>query len=467
MASEYTVQPGDTLSGIARKSGVDVHQLIKLNDIPNPQLIYPGQKLRLSHPAAQDASDASFSELMIRFVDAIGAPICNMKTKIGTAAGTFDFVTDMNGLIPAVSTQSPDEIVHVSVEKIGGGVKKVATLMPPVGLHQATIRSPKLKIESPLRIHQGGGDQLERAPLKLQPGEIKHDRNTAGNPVVNVGVECPNKDNLRLGANSQYREFIVSAANSYGLLPQALAAFCEAEAAKKPGPVREVPVVDKYGKPVLDKYGKPKTKAVHGKAVEWDPSIVNAIGAGGLTQFLVGTWIHQATLRGSYLSQKVGAEAEKRNIKTLSKTDILEMRLDPETSIHVAADYASQNLASLSKSGVNLATVADVDKMKLAYLAHHEGAAGAAAIINGTLSDERADKLLQSQFKRRNDDGKGKADAYRQKTGLQGADAYRKFLFDYIDAKISVDNFACDPSKFPASKPVSDIVAAIKLNSST
>jgi hypothetical protein len=45
---------------------------------------------------------------------------------------------------------------------------------------------------------------------------------------------------------------------------------------------------------------------------------------------------------------------------------------------------------------------------------------------------------------------------------LQGAAAYEKFLFGYIDTKISVDNFACAPSKFPASKPVADIVAAIR-----
>jgi len=462
MANEYIVQPGDTLSGIAHRNGMDVHQIIKLNNISNPQLIYPGQKLKLRNPSAQEVDDALFSELMIRFVDSIGAPICDMKAIIATATGTFSFVTDSEGLIPSVSTRSADETVHISVEKIGGGIKKVATLRPPVGLHQATIRSPKLTIGSPLRVHHGGGDQLESAPLKLQPGEVKHDRNTAGNPVINVGVECPNKDNLRLGANSRYREFIVSAANAYGLLPQGLAAFCEAEAAKKPGPVKEVSVLDKHGKPVLDKHGKAKTKTIRGKAVEWDPSVVNAIGAGGLTQFLVATWIHQAGLTGSYLSRKVAAEEEKRNISKLPKTDILAMRLDPETSINVAADYASQNLASLTKSGVDVAAVADVDKMKLAYLAHHEGAGGAAAIINDTLSDERAEKLLRAQFRTKHDDGKDKADAYYKKTGLQGAAAYKKFLFDYIDAKISVDNFACDPSKFSASKPVADIVAAIQ-----
>ena len=44
----------------------------------------------------------------------------------------------------------------------------------------------------------------------------------------------------------------------------------------------------------------------------------------------------------------------------------------------------------------------------------------------------------------------------------RGAAAYKNFLFDYIDAKFSVDNFACDPSEFSASKPVADIIVAIK-----
>jgi hypothetical protein len=459
--AEYTVKSGDTLSEIAVKNGTTVESLVRLNKIDDPKLIYPGQKIRLRDTRTDDA-EAFFSELWIRVSDANGLPISNLETTVVTDSGQHKYETDEHGSIPPVRTQKPAEKVHVYVAKLDGGKKKVAELTPPVGTHQATLRSPKVKIDVPLRPHEGGGDHHEAAPLPVPPGDIQHNRDVAGPPVINIGVECPNKDNLRLSANSRYRDFIVSAATSYGLLPQGLAAFCEAEAAKKPGPVKEVPVLDKHGKPVLDKNGKAKIRVIRGKAVEWDPSVVNAIGAGGLTQFLVGSWIHQANLKGSYLSQKVAAEAAKRNVKTLPQKDILAMRLDPETSIHVAADYASQNLASLTKSGANVAAVADVDKMKLAYLAHHEGAAGAAAIINGTLTDQRADKLLQSQFKTKYDDGKDKADAYRKKTGLKGADAYKKFLFDYIDAKISVHNFACDPSKFVVSKSVADIVATIK-----
>lgn len=43
----YTVQTGDTLSGIARRYGVSTQYLIRLNGISNPNLIYPGQMLKV------------------------------------------------------------------------------------------------------------------------------------------------------------------------------------------------------------------------------------------------------------------------------------------------------------------------------------------------------------------------------------------------------------------------------------
>ena len=43
----YTVQRGDTLSGIALKFGVTVRYLVNLNGIRNPNLIYAGQILKI------------------------------------------------------------------------------------------------------------------------------------------------------------------------------------------------------------------------------------------------------------------------------------------------------------------------------------------------------------------------------------------------------------------------------------
>lgn len=42
---QYTVQPGDTISSIAGKEGVDWEELAKLNDIPYPYNVTVGQVL--------------------------------------------------------------------------------------------------------------------------------------------------------------------------------------------------------------------------------------------------------------------------------------------------------------------------------------------------------------------------------------------------------------------------------------
>ena len=43
----YVVKPGDTLSAIAKRFGATVDKLAKDNNIKNPNLIYPNQKLRI------------------------------------------------------------------------------------------------------------------------------------------------------------------------------------------------------------------------------------------------------------------------------------------------------------------------------------------------------------------------------------------------------------------------------------
>jgi len=47
-ARYYTIQPGDTLSGIALKFGTTVSALQRLNGISNPNLIYAGNTIRIS-----------------------------------------------------------------------------------------------------------------------------------------------------------------------------------------------------------------------------------------------------------------------------------------------------------------------------------------------------------------------------------------------------------------------------------
>lgn len=41
----YIVKKGDTLFTIAKSFNVSVESIVKLNNLPNPELIYPGQRL--------------------------------------------------------------------------------------------------------------------------------------------------------------------------------------------------------------------------------------------------------------------------------------------------------------------------------------------------------------------------------------------------------------------------------------
>ena len=46
-AKTYTVKSGDTLSGIAQKTGVDSSRLVRLNPKLDPGTLTPGQKIKL------------------------------------------------------------------------------------------------------------------------------------------------------------------------------------------------------------------------------------------------------------------------------------------------------------------------------------------------------------------------------------------------------------------------------------
>ena len=57
----YTVRRGDTLSQIAKAYGVSVAHIVEINNIKNPNLIYPGQKLRMT-----ESSNTTINQLVER-----------------------------------------------------------------------------------------------------------------------------------------------------------------------------------------------------------------------------------------------------------------------------------------------------------------------------------------------------------------------------------------------------------------
>ena len=44
----YVVRPGDTVISIADRYGLELEDILNLNNLPNPNIIYPGQIIRLT-----------------------------------------------------------------------------------------------------------------------------------------------------------------------------------------------------------------------------------------------------------------------------------------------------------------------------------------------------------------------------------------------------------------------------------
>ncbi|MEX0326721.1 MAG: LysM peptidoglycan-binding domain-containing protein [Puniceicoccaceae bacterium] len=94
--SEYTVKPGDTLSGIARREGVSLDSLLAANGLSKSSVIYVGQVLMIpaSRPAEADASvevEHSGREVVV----ARGDTLSSIAARNGT---TVKALKALNGL---------------------------------------------------------------------------------------------------------------------------------------------------------------------------------------------------------------------------------------------------------------------------------------------------------------------------------------------------------------------------------
>jgi LysM repeat protein len=88
-AAGYIVQPGDTLTHIARRFGTTVEAIVAVNEIANPDLILIGQVL--------DIPSTSAAALSARSIYTRQTLASGLNMGVDTSNGRFDWVTDMNG----------------------------------------------------------------------------------------------------------------------------------------------------------------------------------------------------------------------------------------------------------------------------------------------------------------------------------------------------------------------------------
>ncbi|MYN04511.1 LysM peptidoglycan-binding domain-containing protein [Pseudoduganella sp. DS3] len=511
MNSTYIVKERDTLTKIAGKFGLTVPQLVAANGIKNPELIRKDQilvippKKQRPIPAlalAAQAEDQPEKTLSVQVKCAAGRPISNLKLAVELGCERIEYSTDSNGEIPTVAIGDATKEVQIFAEKSSGGWKKISTVAVSNEETTVTLRSPKTEVTSKTAIHEGPVQTTKTdKPAPTQPGTVEDKRSAQGNPVQVVALECPNKDNLRLDANFKYREIILAASKRSGICPQAIAAIMNAEAATI-RTVEKVPVIDRKTKTQkIGKDGKPKFITKDRSNGEWDANSASPnSSARGMTQFVDGSWIDQATISGTYLNaravkegwitettltQKIGKKVKTKSVKafrlangnlvtgsakrTLAQTlntreyfrdravakdsnlqSLMDLRFQPDFAIQTAVDYGVQNLAGLAERGIRTSHLSDAEKAKMIYLTHHLGLDDAIAFIKRRMTAARAEELLIAQLK---EDGAKKA---AEKLGGDYLAAHREWLQRYVDSRIQLNEKMCNAAAYVAPR---DLVA--------
>lgn len=85
MTGSYTVRYGDTLSGIANRYGTSTSTLASINGISNPNRIYPGQVLKLSGGSSTRSYTVRSGDTLSGIASRLGTSWTSLKTKNGLA----------------------------------------------------------------------------------------------------------------------------------------------------------------------------------------------------------------------------------------------------------------------------------------------------------------------------------------------------------------------------------------------
>ncbi len=479
------VRKGDSLSKIAKKYHCTVNELVKLNNIKNPSLIYQGQKIRLPPQKHTQVANVGVipdnqCELSFIFEDLIEKPIPDLKVKIVSAVGDiYDVITDGTGKISNYIVDNVSEL-KVMVSSATGKIKEVARFTPTIGKTEVRLSSPKVRVKGKSIALKGAPGTLDTDKKELNT--VTLGRDAQGNPRLDVNHICPNEYDLLLAKNVIYRDAIIAASKRSGLIPQAIAAVIDAESAKKDGLWQPTSVAIDYKKNKAIRAANEKEGRPAGNETYYRSS------AAGMTQFLNGTWMGETLKDGTYLNEKakasnvvakmprighLGREVKKqdgttileekfqvtldvwKNLQELQKeryisgctpyppgasgskslSDWLKRRFEPEYAIMAAVDYAITNLKALKAKGFNIDGLDDAEKAKVMYLTHHLGLGDAIKFIRKEITESKAKNLLVAQV------GVVEAMKYYADARSSYIEGHRLWLSAFMDKNIKLQNF--------------------------
>lgn len=107
----YVVQSGDTLSGIAAKFGTTVADLVKINNISNPNLIYPGEVLKIPTKSNDNSKSASSKQYLKTYIVRSGDTLWGIARLFNTTVDNLvriNNISNPNLIYPGEILKIPD-----------------------------------------------------------------------------------------------------------------------------------------------------------------------------------------------------------------------------------------------------------------------------------------------------------------------------------------------------------------------
>lgn len=168
MSNIHTVVKGDTLSKIAKTSGMSVSELQNINHLPNPNKLAVGQEIVLKKETV-----LGFQALIL---DKDRNPIAALPYQFEFAGRMHKGSTGSDGLTQKIMTVSPQDQVRILVERLDKSLKEVASVVSGYGNKLVTLVSPSIKVKATTEKHPNL--KLGELPNKKEKVAPLHDPKT-------------------------------------------------------------------------------------------------------------------------------------------------------------------------------------------------------------------------------------------------------------------------------------------------
>lgn len=471
MTGFYTVKAGDTLWGISKRYNTTVDELVKLNSLygNKKHKLSIGQKIKLKVDVVENIE----TTLTIKMYDLAWEKLPKAKLLLEYDGKTHVVICDENGVAQNIQIMRATKGLKVSFYNIKKQYEVIAHHKRlPIGNKVLKLSSRAIVVKGQTYSTEGIQRQVAKTIERvLKTNSQKDNANSKKESPQGISPDNPNKnqgqtnskkevfetrldngvpatvvavvyteENLYLHPdNEKYRKAIIAAAKKYNLLPQALAAKINAEAAKVP------------------------------KTEEWNSgSKAGSTTASGLTQFLRDSWAEICTASkysNTLVQQHViknklipnfKADVKVKDMNTDLKKKLLTLAINPDFSIDAGAAYARNNINALTNKYPKVAQLDPTDLAKITYLAHHDGLEGLYKLLNNSIS--KSWEKLAEQI------GNGRDYQYYTKNFSDSSAAYRWWLCSYTDKRINVNRFTVQPKdggKFKEPHTMEEIIVSI------